>query len=528
MPAVGMRVSVPVAAAALAAAAAGALGRIASPPACAALEKAFAGAPADRLPALAAGLLAAADASIGAGRAKEAADLFVRVAASGVPPHLKTAGRLGLIRARGDAGAGELELLLRSDDPTLYAAALGALHTVPGAALTRAAAEVVGAIAPERRALLIEALGDRRDASALPALLAAAKAGPDECRTAAIASLVRLGSAEGLPVLMELATTAGGAVAKSAETALASYPGPAVETHVIRMAEAPDPASQVLALQLIAQRRIASAVPVAVKSAKSAQGAVRTCAIRALREIGGAGELGLLIELTVRPPAPEDQRNAEAALTAVASRQADPGVAAAALSAAIGTTEGEGRLALLRTLCAVGGPAALEAVRKAAAHPDAAFKAAAQRAICDWRSADALPDVTALARSADDPTLKILALRGYIRLAGLLDAPAAKKVETLQDAMNLATRDDERKLVLGALGQIEDGAALTAVVPHLANAALKEEAGQAAVAIAEKLADKNPAAVVDAMKAVLAGGDGPLAQKARALQAKAAKAMPKN
>ncbi len=512
--------------AAVAAAAAGSLGRIATAPACEALAKALPAAAADRRTPIAGALLAAADAGLAAGRAGEAVHLFDLVRKTDVPAHLAAAARLGLIRAKGEPAADDVKELLRSEDPMLFATALRAAHSVPGAGLTRALAETAGAVPPERRPLLFEALGNRRDPAAAAALIAAAKEGPDPCRKAAIASLVQIGSEEALPLLVDLAL-AGGEPAKAAEAGLISFPGAAVDALALRLAEAPEPARQTLALQLAAQRRTAAAVPAMVKAVKAADGAVRAGGFRGLRELGGPAELGLLIELTARAPSPDDLKNAEAALGAVASRLTDRAAGAAALSAAVGSAEGAGRLALFRVLCSVGGPAALETVRKAAGHADAEFRTAARRALCEWRDADALPDVSALARSAEDPTLKILALRGYIRLAGTQNAPAAKKVESLQDALGLAARDDERKLVLGGLGQIEDVAALAAIAPHLANAALKAEAGQAAVAIAEKLADRHPVEVSEAMKAVQAGG-GPLAEKAKALQERADKARPKN
>jgi hypothetical protein len=69
--------------------------------------------------------------------------------------------------------------------------------------------------------------------------------------------------------------------------------------------------------------------------------------------------------------------------------------------------------------------------------------------------------------------------------------------------MGLAERDEEKKLVLGALGGVPMAEALALVVPFLDNPATKDEASAAALAIGEKLAGSHPAEVAQAVKKVL-------------------------
>jgi hypothetical protein len=188
------------------------------------------------------------------------------------------------------------------------------------------------------------------------------------------------------------------------------------------------------------------------------------------------------------------------------------------LCAALPGAAAPARLALLRTLKAAGGARALEAVRAASTDADPAVRETGLRLLCDWPSADARPDLARLAREHDDPKIRILALRGTIRLAQQAGLSSAERIATLKEAMALAGRDDERKLVLAALGGIPADGALALVTPGLDSPGLKEEAALAAVSIAEKLAPPRSADVADAMKKVAdATADAEVARRAKAL-----------
>jgi HEAT repeat protein len=184
----------------------------------------------------------------------------------------------------------------------------------------------------------------------------------------------------------------------------------------------------------------------------------------------------------------------------------------------------EARAALLRILRSAGGPVAFKAVSAATEDADPKIKDAALRALCDWPTVDALPALTELAKTSKDAALKILALRGYIRLAAQQAAEPAKVVESLKDAMALAGRDEEKRLVLGTLGNIPSVDALTLVAASIDSKTLGEEACLAAVAIAEKIAQANPEQVAKAMEQVAKRtANKDLIDRAEALAAKVKK-----
>ena len=93
-----------------------------------------------------------------------------------------------------------------------------------------------------------------------------------------------------------------------------------------------------------------------------------------------------------------------------------------------------------------------------------------------------------------------------------------------KEALALADRDEERKLVLGALGGAPCAEALAIVVPFLDHHATKDEAAAAAVAIGERIAGAHRAEVAAAMTKVLkATQNADLAKRAKETLGRAGK-----
>ncbi len=95
--------------------------------------------------------------------------------------------------------------------------------------------------------------------------------------------------------------------------------------------------------------------------------------------------------------------------------------------------------------------------------------------------------------------------------------------------MKLCQRDNEKNLVIEVLRRNPSASGLALVTPHLRNAELKTEASEAALAIAEKIIQSDPAAVADAMKQVTeASGDTKVIDRAKALSERADRAARKS
>lgn len=402
---------------------------------------------------------------------------------------------------------GELALGGEGD---LAAAARECLANFPGENADATIAAMLAHQDPKVRALAVEMIGQRSAPAAAAALVKAVDDADETVRLAALRGLRdRAGMAELHALLRVLLKARSPAESEAAEAALgamcARLSEPAGGSVVIVKAEygnLPDgPAADVTDKVAVLVKQGALAVEASNGNfGDPAHGVVKKLRVDytvngvAASKTVGEGET-LTFTALWTPPAIVD-----------------------AICQAMDQAQREAKPALVRLLRAAGGPKALQTVLAAAADSDPAIKEAAWRALCDWPTPDALPAVADLLRTSPNKTIKVLALRGFVRLVPQQDIPDAKKVDALKEAMQAADRSEEKRLVLSALGNVATVDALAMAVSHLEDAELKEEACLAAVTIAEKLGPSHRDEVVAAMQQVAKRtGNKKLATRANAL-----------
>jgi HEAT repeat protein len=503
------------------AAAAVALGRIGGAPAAKALENSlrapFDG-PATAREAIAQGCVLCAEKFLADGDRAEAVKLYDLVRNSGVPKQQVLEATRGAILARQSAGVPLLVELLQSPDKSRFALGLSTARELPGPEVTAALVAEEERATPQRQALLILALADRGDAAPLAALLKAASSGSVNVRIAAIRVLERKGDASCVPTLLEAACEDDANVSQAAAAALAALPGKNMDAVLIGLLSNSSGKPRRVLVELIGQRRIKAAVPDLLKAADDTDPQLRLAALTALGATVGPADLPALIDRVVSLGNAEQAETARAALESACLRMPDREACAEKLIAAIARTSVPAKCRLVKILGAMGGAKALEAVTAAAKDPDAELRDAGSRALGEWMNMDAAPKLLDLAKTTPDGKLRVRALRGYIRLARQFSPPPAERLVMCRNALALAGRDEEKKLVLEVLGRIPSPAALALVTPHLAEPGLQEAAALAAVKIGEKLAQSQPAEVAAAMRQVLqATKNKDLARRAQTL-----------
>jgi len=154
----------------------------------------------------------------------------------------------------------------------------------------------------------------------------------------------------------------------------------------------------------------------------------------------------------------------------------------------------------------LGGAEGLAAVSTLLSGPVAETQDAAVRALSRWTD---FPAVKPLLDIATNPSSKqnhyVLAIQGIARLITTADVtPVEERADAALQAMAAARRDEEKKLVLSALGTVPHPRAIELIRPLLGDPSFKTEAGLAGAALAQRMAKTNPAAAQDLAKAVRA------------------------
>lgn len=511
----------------VASAAAVALGRIGGDAAARILQQSLAASPAPVRSAIGQGCVLCAEKCLADGKQAEAVKLYDLVRKSDLPKQRILEATRGAMLARQSDGLPLLVEQLRSDDKDMVNIGLTTARELGGPDVAKALVAELDKIAASegnsRQVRLIQTLGDVGQPAGLPAILKAAKSGSAPARAAAIRALRCFADDSCVPVLLDAALDANAELAEIAVDVLGDLPGKGADEQVVAAMQKAKGKDRVVLIQIVGQRRIESAAPALREAAKDSDEQLRCAALAAIGGAGGLGDLSILIGEVVAPKSPESGRVAEGALRAAAIRMPDREACSELLLSAMSPASMPVKLRLLEVVGTVGGAKALAAVGAAAKSSDAQMQDAATRLLGDWTTPDAAPVLLELAKA--DGKYQNRALRGYLRIARQMDVPTPQRLVMCSEGWKLCKQDAERKLVIQGLRKAPSAEALSRVLPHLSNAALRADAVAAAVGICEKLIQTEPAAVADAMKRVLAAGaTGKVADKAKTLLEQAEKA----
>jgi len=410
--------------------------------------------------------------------------------------------RIAALRALPGAGGGEAipVLLDLFNDPDVGSMARDTLAAMPGKALDTAVMAMLEDENPKTRGMAIDLLGQRRVKSALPKLLKTAEDSDEKVRVAAIRALGQMAGAAEFAGIVELILKAKTpAEVQAYENTLA-----AICTREARLS----PGDVVIKKALYGDVPNGKAADVSKKVTALVRAGTLT--IEATNGNFGDPTPGVAKRFTLEyvVGGVTSSKTVAENESITLSGGVTPAACVDPLCAAVANAGKEPKLALLRVMRTARGPKVLEAVRAAAKDADADIKAVGIGALCDW-TVEALPDIKDLLKSTDKKT-KILALRGCLRLIPQQKVPTPKKLAELKEIMGQIERTEEKRLSLAALSSIPSPDALDMVMAQVTDAAVKEEACLAAIAISEKLVKKEKAKVAAAMAQVVkaAGGKG--------------------
>ncbi len=287
-----------------------------------------------------------------------------------------------------------------------------------------------------------------------------------------------------------------------------------------------EPPEKAELLRALGERGDKEAASVLLQNAALGPEPVRLAALESLRKLALAATFTPLLELAAKSNSEAECEPVLKALYAVTQASRDKDQLTRSLLETLGRISGAERRRVLPLLSELGTVAALEAAQNATRDPDSELAKEAVRVLSQWPNAAPAAGLLELARASADSALGVLALRGCIQVAGQEPDPA-RRLEMLRQALAAARRPEEKKQALGQIGQIPTPEALRTVVADLAEPGLANEAGLAALTIAEKLAGANPKLAAEVAEQVLAQCKTPdIVKRAWAMRGKPAGAGP--
>ncbi len=395
--------------------------------------------------------------------------------------------------------------LLADEDKDVRALGLQQVReAAKGPAATKRFVAVLPTLAPEAQAGLLDALGERCDRTARPAVLEMLKSRDMQVRAAATRALGPLGQASDAAVLASLLAASAGGEKTAARSSLVRLSGPTVNAAIAAALKEVPPGARAELIEVLVTRRAKDSVPSFLAAAEDPDAAVRAAALAALGQLAGPEHVANLVQLVLKAPKGPRRDAVEKTVMFVCARTADPDKRAGPVLAAVARLDAEQQTVLLPTLGRVGGQPALKIIEEAIADPRR--REAGVQALCNWPDASVAPRLLDLAQTAGSPQHRAMALAALIRVAPLPDKrPDAQKLGLLRQAMTLATRDEERNLVLRRARAIRAIETLRFVAPYMDQPAFAQQACETVVELAHHrgLREPNKAEFDRALDAVI-------------------------
>ena len=422
-----------------------------------------------------------------AGNAKDAVARCTRLLegpADRIPVNVQGDAARTLAEIQGEGALTTLLPLAERGAVPLRAAVLTAVAHMPGDGVTTAlAGRLKSSTSADVRAALVTTLGERRDvAAARPPVLDAVKDKDPAVRIAALHALLALGRREAVTPLVERITTDTDGVAKPAADMLARISGDQPLAAAADALNAAPPKAKVALLELLASRAARGQSAAVMKQTTDADASARQAALRAMEKLATEADAPKLVDLALSATDPAETAAALKAAVAASNQIADPMKRSAPLLARLPDARGPRRAAVERALAKVGGRAALDAVVADLQSPDPATRNGALDALAEWQDPAAVTPLLTVARETKDDGQRVTAVRGVVQvLKNAANMSPTEKAAAYREALAAAPRPEEKKMILGALGNEHGREAFDLAAATLDDPSLQVEAALAVI-----------------------------------------------
>jgi HEAT repeat protein len=402
---------------------------------------------------------------------------------------------------------------IKSNDVKLRRDGLSIVAGTKDWRVTRNMLDLLDELSPDREAELIIALGARGDKAALDKMMGYIRGNNTVIRDAAVKAVSKLGDAGAVKLLLGTADSPG--LRDSVTKAIAGMKGGNINGVLVESLKNRN--LRKAAIQASIARGNTKAVPELLKLVTDKDPDVRKEAWTGLATLAAGDDMDSIMKILVEIKEARDLSSAEEAVKKVFYRAENRSkcfeAVAGRYEAATEATKG----VILDIGAATGDSRALKLERNALASPNKELYARALRALAKWPNEKAAEDLLRLTKNASEQVDRIVALRGYIRIAGIEKAKlsADERMKMLKTALSLAKRNEEKKQIVSGLQHVRSLEALAMLGGYMDDSALQAEARMSAANLIWDLRNSHPAEVRKMAKQLLESKNRTIANKAR-------------
>lgn len=451
---------------------------------------------------LADGCLMCADEFLKGGSTDFAEMVYANLYTTAPANHLKAAALKGLVAVDKDAAREDvLKALRNGDDPAMMRYAVGLMSGYPGEENTKAISDLLADADGETRLALIDALAQRGDRSAAPAITALYEAGDADTRIEIVRALGSIGDVSSATLLVRAAATGDATLRREARASLAKLTADATNDALVKLAGSGEESERAEAIVALGARHATEAKDSLMAYLEDTSDRIFEEVQGAVGIIGDEEDLPALLNL-LKDAGATRAKEIKKSIVEIAGRLKEDVQVDAVVDALKDATD-EARIAMIDILGRVQNSESLAALREELKNQSEAVRVAAAEALSGWKTVEPLADLSAIAYKQGPTALRGVAYAGHLKVLAIASMPASEKLTYYEKAMaNAATVEDQRA-VLNGLAKVADPGAFK-IVSEISAPELRGDVQQTLVSLGSLLAGAMPAEVSDKMTEILA------------------------
>ncbi len=459
-------------------------------------------------------LLTAAERLVASGNTLESVSIYNKLYASDQAEWVQVASLRGLVLVEGVKVLPRIVAILNGDNGGLKKQAVALMTELPpGLDVTKSIGGLLPSLTPSVQAVLLGVLIERGDSVAISTIAAYAKSDNSEIKGVALRGLGVLNDDKSLPLLLGALSDSGKISAIAAES-LCRMSNSSIDGMLIsELNKSDDTTARCNIIEVLATRSAKAALPSFVNALKDSDAKVSKATVKALGALGGDAEVVPILDILITTDDTRQRLNAEKAISMIAMQSKNSDAITRPVADALQSANKDVAASLVAILKRAGGSVSLVALQNELKSVDVNRRKGAVRALASWGDLSPAESLLQVALSETDESIKMLALRGYIGFAR--KASGRKGVEMCQKALNVVTRPEDKKIILGILGSLPHTSTLELVEPFLGTAEFRAEAEVAYSAIANAITATDVMAAHVALNKVATFQNEALAENAR-------------
>lgn len=355
------------------------------------------------------------------------------------------------------------------------------------------------------QAQLITVLGNRNDPSINQIVVDYLNQDDPVLRQTALETLPKVGSAEDVNILADLAATLKGKEKQLAEQALYRLPGEKVDQQIIKLLSNSSPEVKIPLIEAVGERNMVQATEVLFELAESDNTKVKIGAIEALGKVAPPAQLEQTVSLLVKSGSKRERRELEDAVYLIAARNPDPASGSRIITQQLNKlTETDNINSLIAILGRLGNPDDFEVLSQYFDHDEPEVRIAVIRAVAEWPTTQPLSRLQVFLDDQSDRKQHALAMKSYLQIVDTNDKlSVSERINKLNSAYQLSANPLEKRMIVASYAKIHEPESLKQLASLMDDREIRTEVEVAIMDMAPQIWERNEQVNQELKKVIL-------------------------